>query len=92
MIGGVLGLVGLGSVIGSQNTARRPFSRGGLNGSGSDWPAPPPPPPAPSPLLARIEDWDTPVDGARAISDAAFGVAACRMGRLISGLTVAVGG
>jgi len=32
------------------------------------------------------------VEGARAISDAALGVAACRMGRLISGFTVAVGG
>ncbi len=32
------------------------------------------------------------MEGARAISDAALGVAACRMGRLMSGFTVAVGG
>ena len=86
-----MGLVGLGRVIGSQKTARRPFSRGGLKGSGSANPVPPAPLP-PSPLLDKIEDWETPVEGARAIREAALGVAVCRMGRLISGFTVAVGG
>ena len=86
-----MGLVGLGRVIGSQKTARRPFSRGGLKGFGSANPVPPAPLP-PSPLLDKIEDWETPVEGARAIREAALGVAVCRMGRLISGFTVAVGG
>lgn len=35
IIGGLLGLVGLGRVIGSQKTARRPLSFGGLKGSDS---------------------------------------------------------
>jgi len=41
--------------------------------------------------VARIDDCDTPVDGALAIRDAALGVAFCRIGLLIKGLTVAVG-
>ena len=63
MMGGLLGLVGLGRVIGSQNIALRPFSRGGLNGSDS------------FSFEASIEDWETPVEGALAMSEAAFGVA-----------------
>jgi len=74
MMGGLLGLVGLGRVIGSQNMALRPLSRGGLNGSDS------------FSLVARIEDCETPVEGAFAISKAALGVAAWRTGRLITGL------
>lgn len=62
IIGGLFGLVGLGRVIGSQNTARRALSRGGLKGSLS------------FSFVARIDDWDTPVEGALAIRDAAFGV------------------
>jgi len=61
-MGGLFGLVGLGRVIGSQNTARLALSRGGLNGSHS------------FSFVARIDDWDTPVEGALAIRDAAFGV------------------
>jgi len=41
--------------------------------------------------VARIDDCDTPVDGALAIRDAALGVVFCRIGLLIKGLTVAVG-
>lgn len=54
--------MGLGRVIGSQNTARLALSRGGLKGSLS------------FSLVARIDDCDTPVDGALAIRDAALGV------------------
>jgi len=38
--------------------------------------------------VARIEDWEIPVDGARAIKDAAFGVAVWNMGRLMVGLVL----
>ena len=72
MIGGVLGLVGLGRVMGSQKTTPRDVRS--LNSR--------------SALLfpARIELWETPVDGAFEISEAAEDVAAVRMGRLITGL------
>lgn len=42
--------------------------------------------------LLRMEDWDTPVLGAFAIRLAALGVAVCRTGLLMVGLTSAVGG
>jgi len=80
IMGGMLGLVGLGRVRLSLNTARLALSRGGLKGSGSIFS-----------LAERIEDWDTPVLGALAIRLAALGVAFCRMGLLITGLA-AVGG
>jgi hypothetical protein len=64
MMGGLFGFVGEGRMIWSLKTARRPFSRGGLKGSASF-----------SVLVASMEDWDTPVEGALAISEAAFGVA-----------------
>jgi hypothetical protein len=41
--------------------------------------------------VARIDDCDTPVEGALAIRDAALGVVFWRIGLLIKGLTVAVG-
>lgn len=70
MIGGVLGFVGLGKVSGSQNaTARDVRSRGGRS---LFW------------WLESMELWGTPVDGAFEIRDAAAGVAAWRIGRLIS--------
>jgi len=75
-----LGLVGLGSVIGSQKTARLPFSFGGLKGSCSF-----------SLFVASIEDCDMPVEGALAITDVALGVAFWKIGLLINGRTVAVG-
>lgn len=75
-----MGLVGLGNVIGSQKTARLPFSLGGLKGSSSF-----------SLLVARIDDCDMPVEGALAITDVAFGVAFWKTGLLINGRTVAVG-
>lgn len=80
MMGGLLGLVGLGRVIGSQKMARLPFSLGGLKGSASLFS-----------LVARIEDWLTPVDGAFAIREAALGVAVCRTGRLMKGRVVVWG-
>ena len=80
MMGGMLGLVGLGRVRVSLNTARRPRSRGGLKGSGSSLS-----------LVARMEECDTPVLGALAIRLAALGVAFWRMGLLITG-RAAVGG
>lgn len=67
-------------MIWSLNTALRALSLGGLKGSASF-----------SKLVARIEDWDTPVEGAFAISEAALGVAICSTGLLIRGRTVAVG-
>ena len=42
--------------------------------------------------LLRIEDWETPVEGALAMRLAALGVAVWRMGLLMVGLTRAVGG
>ena len=71
-MGGVLGFVGLGSVKGSQKTT--PFDDLSLAGL--------------SFLLvpARMELCETPVEGAFEISEAAEEVAACRIGRLISGL------
>lgn len=80
MIGGLLGLVGEGRMIWSLNTALRALSLGGLKGSVSF-----------SKLVARIEDCDTPVEGALAIREAALGVAVCSTGLLIRGRTVAVG-
>ena len=72
MMGGMLGLVGLGRVRVSLNTARRPRSRGGLKGSGSSLS-----------LVARMEECDTPVLGALAIRLAALGVAVCSTGLLM---------
>ena len=80
MMGGVLGLVGEGRMIWSLNTALLALSLGGLKGSASF-----------SVLVARIEDWETPVEGAFAIKDAALGVAVWSTGLLIRGRTVAVG-
>ena len=80
MMGGMLGLVGLGRVRLSLNMALLPRSLGGLQGSGSAFS-----------LLERIEDCDTPVDGALAIRLAAFGVAVCKIGLLIVGLRGTVG-
>ena len=81
MMGGVLGLVGEGRMIWSLNTALLALSLGGLKGSASF-----------SVLVARMEDWETPVEGAFAIRDAALGVAVWSTGLLIRGRTVAVGG
>lgn len=67
-------------MIWSLNTALRALSLGGLKGSASF-----------SKLVARIEDCDTPVEGALAIREAALGVAVCSTGLLIRGRTVAVG-
>ena len=67
MMGGLLGLVGLGRVRGSQKTTPRD---------------------ARSLVLVpdRMDDCDTPVDGALSINEAADGVAVCKMGLLICGL------
>lgn len=67
-------------MIWSLNTARLALSLGGLKGSDSL-----------SKFVARIEDCDTPVEGALAIREAALGVAACNTGLLINGRTMAVG-
>ena len=75
-----MGLVGLGSVRVSLNTARRPRSRGGLKGSGSSLS-----------LVARMEECDTPVLGALAIRLAALGVAVCSTGLLMVGRAAAGG-
>ena len=80
MMGGMLGLVGLGRVRVSLNTARRPRSRGGLKGSGSSLS-----------LVARMEECDTPVLGALAIRLAALGVAVCSTGLLMVGRAAAGG-
>ena len=61
MIGGVLGLVGLGNVIGSQKTTPRDVLS--LTGRSKFFPD-------------KIELWDTPVDGAFEMRDAAEEVAA----------------
>ena len=81
IIGGMLGLVGLGRVRLSLNIARLPRSRGGLKGSGSVFS-----------FVAKIDDCDTPVDGALAIRFAAFGVAVCKIGLLMVGRAGTVGG
>ena len=73
MMGGLLGLVGLGRMICSLNTARLPRSRGGRHS------------PSSFSFVARMLDCDTPVLGARAIRLAAAGVAVCSTGLLISG-------
>ena len=75
-----MGLVGLGRVRVSLNTARRPRSRGGLKGSGSSLS-----------LVARMEECDTPVLGALAIRLAALGVAVCSTGLLMVGRAAAGG-
>ena len=80
IIGGMLGLVGLGRVRLSLNIARLPRSRGGLKGSGSVF------------SFVKIDDCDTPVDGALAIRFAAFGVAVCKIGLLMVGRAGTVGG
>lgn len=80
MIGGVFGEVGEGKMIWSLNTARLALSRGGLKGSDSF-----------SVFVARMEDCETPVEGAFAIKEAALGVVFCNTGLLINGRTVAVG-
>ena len=67
-------------MIWSLNTALRALSRGGLKGSDSF-----------SKLVARMEDCETPVEGAFAIKEAALGVVFCNTGLLINGRTVAVG-
>lgn len=72
--------MGEGRMIWSLNTALLALSLGGLKGSASF-----------SVLVARIEDWETPVEGAFAIKDAALGVAVWSTGLLIRGRTVAVG-
>ena len=61
-------MVGLGRVSGSQNTTPR------VCPPVLDWPLPTP---------ERMEDCETPVDGARSINEAADGVAVCKMGLLI---------
>ena len=80
MIGGVFGEVGEGRMIWSLNTALLALSRGGLKGSDSF-----------SKFVARMEDCETPVEGAFAIKEAALGVVFCSTGLLIKGRTVAVG-
>ena len=80
MMGGMLGLVGLGRVRLSLNMALLPRSRAGLETSTSAFS-----------LLDKMEDWDTPVDGALAMRLAALGVAVCRIGLLIVGLRGIVG-
>ena len=72
IIGGLFGLVGLGSVNGSQKTT--PLDDLSL------LPALLLPP--------NIELCETPVEGARSIREAADGVAVCKIGLLISGLEV----
>ena len=67
-------------MIWSLNTALLALSRGGLKGSDSF-----------SKLVARMEDCETPVEGAFAIKEAALGVVFCSTGLLIKGRTVAVG-
>ena len=79
-MGGMLGLVGLGRVRLSLNMALLPRSRAGLETLTSAFS-----------LLDKMEDWDTPVDGALAMRLAALGVAVCRIGLLIVGLRGIVG-
>ena len=67
-------------MIWSLKTALLALSRGGLKGSDSF-----------SKFVARMEDCETPVEGAFAIKEAALGVVFCSTGLLINGRTVAVG-